>query len=535
VVTNIMANGESVGAGYGAYVVDDGANVVIYYAAAPGYKLKAGYDGVVPIGIVKRDTTVDETTPGIPEAEALGRYLVGTTIYSSFASMNAALKDGDTVTMLMDDRLPSGTALSKAVAFVVGGYVLSAAPDDDLTINADVVFTAKAAANLPPMYVRTDCTLTLPARTAFDDYSLLGEDYAYVVIGGNGWVRYEGRWQKMDLVAMNFYDPGYFDIVETILYGLFGARIEDDRLESFTNRVATKADVQKFYYDPWTETYIDEVYWFDGTWRNADDKPIDFPTRYVAGEFYPHSTAIVFKIAYDMRGVAGATHANPTGYSIESSRIDLGAASAPNRTFLGWTDAEEAGVAVTEIDPIAIGRDAGFLYDLTLYANWGPATSAPLKLKTAATIMPGEPAAYYDTPEQAQAAAAAVNANRAGCVLAPAGFTGGMAGYADNFTAVANGTTMAIRMTDEAKADLAVRVGGDTLSLAADLADPAVKMVTVRDAEPGFYYSVVGGTSLDGITEEGSRELAQESTVELEKPDLGHTDKAFYKVRATVK
>jgi len=492
-------------------------------------------DGIVKIGRVTQDTTVDRKNyPEIPTVEALGKYLIGSVTYMSFVEMVAALKDGDTVEMLMDDTLPSGAELAKRIAFRAGEYVLLSPSGNSLTIAADIVFTATAATNLPPFFVCTDCTLTLPANTEFEDYSLTGQDYARVRIGDSEWVFYDGKWQPAGLVTMRFYYPGYFDKVALTLEGRpFGRPVEDGRLEGFVENVCYTNFVQDFYWDDEAEMMIDDVYWFDGTWSDAGGNEVEFPTRYAAGDFYPNSTAIVFKIIYDMGGMSGAENPNPTGYTIETPRFELGAASVSGFAFLGWKD--EDGNDVTEIDPVALGRETGYLYGIGLFATWGPEATASKKLRMSAAVSPGKTAAYYDTDEQAQTAAAAVNADETGGVLPPAKYTGDKVAYSANFKATANGSTVTVDLTETAKEKLAGKVDDATLSAAAGLTDPSVSTVTIEDAEPGFYYSVIGMSAVDGVVTEGARKLAQEPTVELKKPVLEEAGKAFFRIKAAVK
>jgi len=382
-----------------------------------------------------------------------------------------------------------------------------------------------------------------------------GDEYARVRIGSSEWVFLGGKWQPAGLVTMKFYYPGYFDsdCVALTLEGQLGRHIEYDLLAEYDESICQDDFVQKFFWDGETETLIDYVYWYDDRkWSDAptNGNAVAFPPkRYVAPrdypnstvcDFYPGSTAIEFRITYDMGAEPGATNLNPTVYTIDTLRFELGVAFVPDsglepqdwKKAQGWTNA--LGQVVEDIDKVAIGQKNGYLYDIMLYANWGSATTASKKLRMSAAVSPGKLAAYYDTAEQAQTAAAALNADETGGFLPPAKYTGDRAAYSANFKAAANGSTVAVDLTDSAREKLAKKVESATLSAAEGLTDPSVSKVTIEGAEPGFYYSVIGMSAVDGVVTEGARKLAQEPTVELEKPVLEEDGKAFYRIKAAV-
>jgi len=522
--------------------------VVLISHDVPGF-LTVTYDilgsKLAPVQLMQSDAVVNGVyyagtgrTSGLESRfKTVDPYLVGETEYADFTTMNAVLQDGDTVVMQLNDTLPVGAAIAKQVTFRMGRYALSTVTGQDLTISNDVAFTAYSSEGLRRLsfYVRADQTLTLPSGTAFGAYLLAGEDYAYVAIGDDEWVRYGGRWLEVGLMVMRFFYPGYFGLAAETLCGYWGRPIRDDRLGAFLDDIESDDHFQNYYWDAETEQLIDYVYWFDGSWTwvcgGETTVTNQLPSRYLAGDFYPNSTAIVYKITYDMGGVTGATHVNPTGYTIDT-RFNLGAAIPPPDSpyvFQCWTN--EVGSVVTGVDPVAIGGESGRLCNITFYASWGLEPAEQMVV----AIVPGDPAAYYDTSEMATAAAAAFNADKAGHIQAPAGFTGSAANYATNFEAVAKGSVLSIVLTDASKASLDRRIGEDMADAAKDLANPVATKVKITRAEPGFYYMILGGTEAGVIAKEGVRTLAHESTVELRKPYLGETDKAFFKIGAAVK
>jgi len=469
------------------------------------------------------------------ECRRVDPYRIGETEYENFTDMNNALRDGDTVVVQLNDTLPAGATLTNLVTFSLGRNALSTLSGEDLTIARDVVFKAKSAGGVRYLafFVRADRTLTLPSGTMFD--LLSGEDFACVNIGGEWWVRYNGQWVEMDLVEMYFYYPGYFNVDPKVFPGPFGGLILGDVWDEYLNDVAMSDYYQGFYWDAETERSIDFVYWFDGSWTwvygGKTAVTNQSPTHYMSGSFYPNSTAIVYRIAYDMGEVPDATHANPTGYSIDT-RFSLGAAVAPAGStfvFQGWTN--ETGGVVTTVDPIALGLESGSLANLTLYASWG---SEPPAHSALFTVVPGKLAAYYDTSKMATDAVAAFNADKAGRIQAPTGFNGSVANYATNFEAAAKDTALSVVLTDVARESILKRIDGD-VSAAESLASPVARKVTLSAAEPGFYYMILGGTEAGVVSKEGTRVLAQEPTVELWKPLLDESGKAFFKIGAAVK
>ena len=68
----------------------------------------------------------------------------------------------------------------------------------------------------------------------------------------------------------------------------------------------------------------------------------------------------------------------------------------------------------------------------------------------------------------------------------------------------------------------------------AELVDADAATLTLSNAKPGLYYSIVGGTSVEDIATEGARMLATETTVSPVKPVLESVGSvAFYRVKVS--
>ena len=68
----------------------------------------------------------------------------------------------------------------------------------------------------------------------------------------------------------------------------------------------------------------------------------------------------------------------------------------------------------------------------------------------------------------------------------------------------------------------------------AELVDADAATLTLLNAKPGLYYSIVGGTSVGDIATEGARMLATGTTVSPIKPVLESVGSvAFYRVKVS--
>jgi len=68
----------------------------------------------------------------------------------------------------------------------------------------------------------------------------------------------------------------------------------------------------------------------------------------------------------------------------------------------------------------------------------------------------------------------------------------------------------------------------------AELVDADAATLTLSNAKPGLYYSIVGGTSIESVTAEGERILATGTTVSPAKPVLESVGSvAFYRVKVS--
>lgn len=67
-----------------------------------------------------------------------------------------------------------------------------------------------------------------------------------------------------------------------------------------------------------------------------------------------------------------------------------------------------------------------------------------------------------------------------------------------------------------------------------ELVDADAATLTLSNAKPGLYYSIVGGTSIESVTNEGERILATGTTVSPAKPALaGDGNVAYYRVKVS--
>ena len=127
-----------------------------------------------------------------------------------------------------------------------------------------------------------------------------------------------------------------------------GSAVDDQTIEY--NGTATKPE------QPVREGYVFEG-WFSG------ETQFDFAAAItgdvtLTAKWSPRG----YSISYVLGGGANAA-GNPSGYTVESDTITLGAPTREGYTFAGWYDAEENGNLVTQIA-------AGSKGNITLYAAW---------------------------------------------------------------------------------------------------------------------------------------------------------------------
>lgn len=104
-------------------------------------------------------------------------------------------------------------------------------------------------------------------------------------------------------------------------------------------------------------------YTFVGWYKDGTETPFDFSTPItenltLTAKWSPRG----YSISYVLGGGTNAA-GNPSGYTVESDTITLGAPTREGYTFAGWYDAEENGNLVTQIA-------AGSKGNITLYAAW---------------------------------------------------------------------------------------------------------------------------------------------------------------------
>ncbi len=156
-------------------------------------------------------------------------------------------------------------------------------------------------------------------------------------------------------------------------------------------------------------------------------------------------------------------------------------------------------------------------------------------------VVPGVESTEYETEDAAVKATTAINNNKSTMIVVPDGITNetdkeAYLGYLE--AKVVDGTTKVVvgftpAAVDKFQKQLDTAVGTDTT--AEKLTNPDEETATVKNAVPGFYYWIEGGTDVRSIATPGAATLATSPEVELTKPALGDTTKAFFKLKVDVK
>lgn len=154
-------------------------------------------------------------------------------------------------------------------------------------------------------------------------------------------------------------------------------------------------------------------------------------------------------------------------------------------------------------------------------------------------IEPVDPAnggtAEFKNADAAIAAADAINEDKAKYIAAPEGIANT---YYDNVEAKADGTTVSVVFTTdgEAAAQTSANAEVDELDKVLSAAAVDATAATITGAVPGFFYSVVYGTSLTGesaFADEGARAQAdKDGNVTIPVPTAGK-GAGFYKVKVS--
>ena len=150
-------------------------------------------------------------------------------------------------------------------------------------------------------------------------------------------------------------------------------------------------------------------------------------------------------------------------------------------------------------------------------------------------VNPGEEK-NYDTPEQAADAAQNINEHKDTMINVPTEASGDKAAYLARVEAKVNGTKVVVDIAADKEAtfktELDTEIKKDTV--AAALTDATATKATIATVA-GFYYWIEGGVEVGTIKTNGQAVIGDGSTVELTKPALGTTTKAFYKLAVGVK
>lgn len=156
-------------------------------------------------------------------------------------------------------------------------------------------------------------------------------------------------------------------------------------------------------------------------------------------------------------------------------------------------------------------------------------------------LKPVSPGEYvpeqYDDELEALSAVDRINNNKAGFIAAPEGVTttpGYLKLLAARSVCKSGKYVVEIGLTPEAETMLREQVSDSVESEAADLVDMSRTFATVTTI-PGLYYMILGGTEVGDISTSGTKRLATGETTVLQKPDLGATTKAFYRISVSEK
>lgn len=211
-------------------------------------------------------------------------------------------------------------------------------------------------------------------------------------------------------------------------------------------------------------------------------------------------------------------------FSIPSTGVKF-LASVVDEYMLGdLEDAVATGLGAGYELAVGTGADAG--YYVVQEAGGG---TTPIDTSTGS--------ATYESPAEATAAAAAVNADKESNIIvtnaAGASVVSPGSDYYDYVEAVPAGTTVTIEFTADGV------VAATNSESAATLALPVAEVAASPDGASatiptvaGFYYSILTNTAPDSIMGEyGERKLGDGSDLTLPMPNLG--EKGFYKVKAS--
>ena len=158
-------------------------------------------------------------------------------------------------------------------------------------------------------------------------------------------------------------------------------------------------------------------------------------------------------------------------------------------------------------------------------------------------VDPEEPKSY-DTEKEAQDAAAEMNGEggtiKPEYINAPAGFEGDKAAYAALFTAVADGNTVTVKLTDAAQT--AIKEDLANAEKEATILTPDEDGNATIAAQPGLYYGIVAEGSLDAMaTAKGKNwTMATGTTVKVPVPEVKDAEgskakAAFFRPTCSVK
>ena len=199
-------------------------------------------------------------------------------------------------------------------------------------------------------------------------------------------------------------------------------------------------------------------------------------------------------------------------------------------------DQSLATVSVTKAD--SLSDDDG--YSLTTVTNQDNSITYTVAKAAAVDPIPaGTSKTDYNDADAAQKAAEAINADKASLITIPNAETLNLSteqktAYDNLFVATANGTTVTVDFTEEATNTLAAAAEKiveslDLQTFAASTSTEAQSLVTITDATPGLYYTLLSGTETPAnLPTATSVQATSTGKVEFKLTKPG--DKAFFKV-----
>ena len=184
---------------------------------------------------------------------------------------------------------------------------------------------------------------------------------------------------------------------------------------------------------------------------------------------------------------------------------------------------------------------------ITVTATHDPLVTASCKVTVTATAptpptptIPAGGEVECDDADAASDAADAINKAKETYITVPTGVgEGDKATYYQRVEAVADGKTVKVDFTTagaaaaQTSADAAANVAKLDEAVVSAAANVGGGTATLSSTEPGFYYSIVSGTSPTSVTSEGARVLGTGGSLNLTVPNKGA--QGFYRIKVSAR